>query len=86
MEKETKHILEKIRQKRVEKKMSIMSLANKVGISHSHLYYIERKDVIPSIDLLIKIVKALDCSLIDILLESSQYYSEQNQLTPPPNS
>jgi len=59
MEKETEKILEKIRQKRLEKKVSLLNLATDVGISHSHLYYIESKRVIPSIDILIKISKAL---------------------------
>ena len=67
MENETKQMLEKIRQQRIEKKLSIINLANKVGISHSHLYYIEKQKVIPSIDLFIKIAKALDCSLTDMV-------------------
>ena len=67
MEKETKKILEKIREKRLEKKLSITVLANNADISHSHLYYIESKKVIPSIDVIVKILKALDCSFNDIL-------------------
>ncbi|MDR1107131.1 MAG: helix-turn-helix domain-containing protein [Treponema sp.] len=59
MEKETEKILQKIRQKRLEKKIALLNLANAVGISHSHLYYIENKRVIPSIDVVIKISKAL---------------------------
>jgi len=67
MEKETEEILEKIRQKRLEKKLSLLSLANELGISHSHLYYIESKRVIPSIDVIVKITKALDYPLKDLL-------------------
>ena len=67
MEKETEEILEKIRQKRLENKISLLTLANDMGISHSHLYYIENKRVIPSIDVIIKITKALNCSLKDFL-------------------
>jgi transcriptional regulator with XRE-family HTH domain len=67
MEKETKKILEKIRQIRLEKKLSLLNLANNLGISHSHLYYIESKKVIPSIDVIVKISKALDYSLKDLL-------------------
>jgi transcriptional regulator with XRE-family HTH domain len=59
MEAETAKILEKIRSKRLEKKVSLLNLANEVGISHSHLYYIESKRVIPSIDVIIKIAKSL---------------------------
>jgi transcriptional regulator with XRE-family HTH domain len=67
MEKETEKILEKIRQKRLEKNISILNLANDIGISHSHLYYIESKRVIPSVDVLIKIIKALGFSLKEFL-------------------
>ena len=67
MEKETRRILEKIRQKRLDKKLSLLNLANDVGISNSHLYYIESKKVIPSIDLIVKITKALDFPLKDLL-------------------
>jgi transcriptional regulator with XRE-family HTH domain len=60
MEKETEQILTRIREKRRGKKISILNLALDVGISHSHLYYIESKKVVPSVDVLIKIAKALD--------------------------
>jgi len=63
MERETEEILEKIRKKRQEKKLSLLNLANEVGISHSHLYYIESKKVVPSIDVIVKITKALDFPL-----------------------
>jgi transcriptional regulator with XRE-family HTH domain len=67
MEKETETILENIRKKRVEKKISLLNLASEVGISHSHLYYIESKRVIPSIDVLVKLTKALEISIKDLL-------------------
>jgi len=67
MEKETEKILEKIREKRLEKKFSLLNLANELRISHSHLYYIESKKVIPSIDIIVKISKALDYPLKDLL-------------------
>jgi DNA-binding XRE family transcriptional regulator len=38
-----------------------------VEISHSHLYYIEGKRVIPSIDLVIKLIKALNIDLVNLL-------------------
>jgi transcriptional regulator with XRE-family HTH domain len=59
MEAETVKVLEKIRSKRLEKKMSLLNLSNEVGISHSHLYYIESMRVIPSVDVVIKIAKSL---------------------------
>ena len=67
MEKETEKILENIRKKRVEKKISLLNLASEVGISHSHLYYIESKKVIPSIDVLVKLSKALEISINELL-------------------
>jgi transcriptional regulator with XRE-family HTH domain len=67
MERETEKILGKIRQKRLEKKLSLLNLANDLGISHSHLYYIESKRVIPSIDVVVKIAKALDYPLVQLL-------------------
>ena len=66
MEKETRNVLTKIREIRMEKKISLLNLANAVGISHSHLYYIESKKVVPSIDIIVKISKALDYSLKDL--------------------
>jgi len=66
MEKETEKILEKIRSKRLEQKISLLNLANDVEISHSHLYYIESKRVIPSIDVLIKIAKSLKINLNEL--------------------
>jgi len=70
MEQETERILDKIRAKRLEKKISLLNLAADVGISHSHLYYIESKRVIPSIDVLVKISKALGISIKNLLDET----------------
>jgi len=67
MEKTTKRILDKIRSIRVEKKISLLNLANEVGISHSHLYYIESKRVIPSIDVIVKISIALEIDIKDLI-------------------
>ena len=66
MEQETAKILEKIRLKRVEQKISLINLAMEVGISHSHLYYIESKRVIPSIDVIIKISKVLGINIKEL--------------------
>jgi transcriptional regulator with XRE-family HTH domain len=67
MEQETEKILENIRTKRLARKISLLNLAAEVGISHSHLYYIESKRVIPSIDVLVKISKALGISIKELL-------------------
>ena len=69
MEKETAKILEEIRRKRTEKNISLAQLAADVGISNSHLYYIESKRVIPSIDVFVKISKALETSIEEFLKE-----------------
>ena len=37
-----------------------------VDISHSHLYYIESKRVVPSIDLIIKLAKALNINPVQL--------------------
>ena len=67
MEQKTVQILENIRKFRLERKISLLTLANQTGISHSHLYYIESKRVIPSVDVLVKIAKALDVPLKDLV-------------------
>ena len=67
MEQETEKILENISKKRTDRRISIINLANEIGISHSHLYYIESKRVVPSIDVVIKIAKSLNLTLKDFL-------------------
>ena len=68
MEPETGKILENLRKIRISQKISLINLANMVEISHSHLYYIESKKVIPSIDLVIKLAKALNTNLYNLLI------------------
>jgi transcriptional regulator with XRE-family HTH domain len=67
MEQETEKILENIRKKRLEQKIPLLKLAMDAGISHSHLFYIESKRVIPSIDVLVKIAKSLNISAKDFI-------------------
>jgi transcriptional regulator with XRE-family HTH domain len=67
MEKKTEKILQNIRKTRIEKKMSILKLAIEVGISHSHLYYIESKRVVPSVEVLVKIAQALQVDIKELL-------------------
>jgi DNA-binding XRE family transcriptional regulator len=66
VEQETEKIIEFLRKMRIEKKISVLNLATSVGISHSHLYYIESKRVIPSVDVVVKIAKMLEVSLSSI--------------------
>ena len=67
MEQETEKILENIRAKRLEKNISLLKLATNAGISHSHLYYIETKKVVPSIDVVVKIAKSMEIDIADLL-------------------
>ena len=67
MEPETVRILENIRKTRISKKISLLKLANLVDISHSHLYYIEKKKIIPSIDVIFKLSKALNTDFESLL-------------------
>jgi len=67
MEKETERILERIRSKRLDRKVSLLKLATQVGISNSHLYYIESKRVVPSIDVCVKISKALGIDMKELV-------------------
>jgi transcriptional regulator with XRE-family HTH domain len=67
MEPETEKILENLKKTRISKKISLLNLSNMVEISHSHLYYIESKRVIPSIDLIFKLAKALNTNLTNLL-------------------
>jgi transcriptional regulator with XRE-family HTH domain len=67
MEPETEKIIENLRKTRISRKISLLNLANMVEISHSHLYYIESKRVIPSIDVIIKLAKALNISVKKLL-------------------
>jgi len=67
MEPETEKLLENLRKIRISKKISLLNLANMVDISHSHLYYIETKKVMPSIDLIFKLAKALNTDFSDLL-------------------
>jgi transcriptional regulator with XRE-family HTH domain len=67
MEPETEKILDNLRKIRISKKISLINLANMAEMSHSHLYYIESKRVIPSIDVIIKLAKALNINLKNLL-------------------
>jgi len=67
MEPETEKILDNLRKTRIAKEISLMTLANMAEISNSHLYYIESKRVIPSIDVVVKLARALDINLINLL-------------------
>ena len=66
MEEETKRIIRNIRKIRRAQKISQFDFALELGIAPSHLYYIESQKVIPSIDVVIKMAKALKVSLVKL--------------------
>jgi len=76
MELETEQILENIRKIRRKKKISVLNLSLETGISHSHLFYIESKRVIPSIDVIIKIAKALNIQLCELVEVQRKRYNK----------
>ena len=53
----------KIKQKRIESKLSQEELAHKIGIDQSDLSKIEKGNANPSIKMLIKIIKGLDSKI-----------------------
>lgn len=61
---------ERILQTRQNKKMSLRTLADKVGVTASHLSMVERNLSSPSIDTLRAIAVALDTPIFDFLTES----------------
>jgi transcriptional regulator with XRE-family HTH domain len=67
MEQETEKILENIRKTRLQKEFSVMNLALDAGISNSHLFYIESRRVVPSVDVLVRIAKALGVEVKELV-------------------
>ncbi|WP_414717855.1 helix-turn-helix domain-containing protein [Treponema sp. UBA3813] len=53
---------------RIERKISIVQLSVDSGISRSHLFYIESKKTIPSLETLSKIAKAMNLHLRDFFV------------------
>ncbi|WP_366936414.1 helix-turn-helix transcriptional regulator [uncultured Treponema sp.] len=60
--------MDKIRTFRIERKISIVQLSVDSGISRSHLFYIESKKTIPSLETLSKIAKAMNLHLRDFFV------------------
>ena len=65
MEKEVEDVIDKIRNFRKEKNISILNLSLESGISRSHLFYIESKKTIPSLETLTRIAHAMGLKLKD---------------------
>jgi len=65
MDKSVEQVIENIRKIRIEKDMSIIQLSNESGISRSHLFYIESKKSVPSLNTLSKLASAMNVSMKD---------------------
>lgn len=68
MDKEVEAVIDKIRTIRKQKKISILKLSVESGISRSHLFYIESKKTIPSLETLAKIAHAMNLQLKDFFV------------------
>ena len=68
MEKEVEEVIDKIRKFRKERNISILNLSLESGVSRSHLFYIESKTTIPSLETLTKIAHARDLQLKDFFI------------------
>ncbi|MBR0101832.1 MAG: helix-turn-helix transcriptional regulator [Treponema sp.] len=68
MDSEVEQVIDKIRSFRTERKISIVQLSVDSGISRSHLFYIESKKTIPSLETLSKIAKAMNLTLRDFFV------------------
>ncbi|MBR0494750.1 MAG: helix-turn-helix transcriptional regulator [Treponema sp.] len=68
MDSEVEQVIDKIRTFRTERKISIVQLSVDSGISRSHLFYIESKKTIPSLETLSKIAKAMNLTLRDFFV------------------
>ncbi len=68
MDLEVEQVIDKIRVFRTERKISIVQLSVDSGISRSHLFYIESKKTIPSLETLSKIAKAMNLHLRDFFV------------------
>jgi transcriptional regulator with XRE-family HTH domain len=68
MDKEVEQVIDNVRKFRTEKGLSILTLSVNSGISRSHLFYIESKKTIPSLETLAKIAHAMDLQLKDFFV------------------
>lgn len=68
MNKEVSEVIDKIRKFRKEKKISILTLSVESGVSRSHLFYIESKKTVPSLETLAKIAHAMGLKLKDFFM------------------
>ncbi len=65
MDKDVERVIDNIKKIRNEKKISIIQLSNESGVSRSHLFYIESKKSVPSLNTLAKLAKTLNVKMKD---------------------
>lgn len=58
-------VLDRIRNLRIKKELTILDLSLRSGVARSYLFYIEHKKKIPTLIVLDKLAKALDISMRD---------------------
>ena len=68
MTKDVENVIDKIRKFRTEKNISIVRLSVESGISRSHLFYIETKKTVPSLETLSKIAAAMQLQMKDFFI------------------
>ncbi|MBR1405095.1 MAG: helix-turn-helix transcriptional regulator [Treponema sp.] len=68
MDSEVEQVIDRICRLRKEKNISIVQLSVESGVSRSHLFYIETKKTIPSLETLAKIAKAMNVHLRDFFI------------------
>jgi DNA-binding XRE family transcriptional regulator len=59
------HVLERIRDIRVSKNISVEDLAGRANLSRSYIYYIETKKKIPTVTVLFRLADALEVPIED---------------------
>lgn len=62
-----KDIGQRIKEKRIEKGLTQEKLSELIGVGPSHMSHIESGSTVPSFDVFISILNALDCSADDLL-------------------
>ena len=58
-------VLERIRNIRIQKELTVLDLSLRSGVARSYLFYIEHKKKIPTLIVLDKLAKALNISMRD---------------------
>ncbi|MBQ8834747.1 MAG: helix-turn-helix transcriptional regulator [Oscillospiraceae bacterium] len=62
-----KDIGQRIKQKRIEKGLTQEKLSEQIGVGSSHMSHIESGSTVPSFEVFISILNALDCSADELL-------------------